>query len=212
MVYIKGQKYSSRDQVEGEKQFEEKVVQIDRITRVVAGGRRIRFRATVVVGDKAGRVGVAVAKGQEVVLAIQKAVEKAKKNMIEVPLKGTTISHEVMLKYGGAKVFLKPASKGTGIIAGGAVRAVVEAAGIHDILSKMIGSSNKINNVYATFEALRSFGPVEKKKEEKIIKKEIEVVKEKETLSKKEAPKKMEILKETKEVKKEAKSLKEKLQ
>ncbi|HBG81336.1 TPA: 30S ribosomal protein S5 [candidate division CPR2 bacterium] len=151
-----------------EKQFEEKVVQIDRITRVVAGGRRLRFRATVVVGDKAGQVGVGVAKGLEVVTSIQKAIQKAKKNMIKVNLKGTTIPHEVMMKYGGAKVFIKPASKGTGVIAGGAVRAVVEAAGIHDILSKMIGSSNKINNVYATFEALKSLELIEKPKEQKI--------------------------------------------
>lgn len=149
------------NRLQEEKQFEEKVVQIDRITRVVAGGRRLRFRATVVVGDRDGHVGIGVAKGLEVVSAIQKAVQKAKKNMVEISLKGTTIPHEVMYKHGGAKVFLKPASEGTGVIAGGAVRAVVEAAGIHDILSKMIGSSNKINNVYATFEALKSLKPIE---------------------------------------------------
>ena len=164
--------------VQEEKQFDEKVVQIDRITRVVAGGRRLRFRATVVVGDKNGRVGVGVAKGLEVVTAIQKAIQKAKKNMTQINLKGTTIPHEVMLKYGGAKVFLKPASKGTGVIAGGAVRAVVEAAGIHDILSKMIGSSNKINNVYATFEALKSLKTINKEQSTKNKREEKKVVME----------------------------------
>ena len=151
-----------------EKLYDERVVQIDRITRVVAGGRRLRFRATVVVGDKNGSVGVGIAKGREVVLAINKASQKARKSMVKVTLKGTTIPHEVMVKFSGAKVFLKPASKGTGVIAGGAVRAVVEVAGIHDILSKMIGSSNKINNVYATFEALKSLELIEKPKEQKI--------------------------------------------
>lgn len=156
-----------------EKEFEEKVVQIDRITRVVAGGRRLRFRATVVVGDKKGRVGVGVAKGLEVVTAIQKAVSKAKKAMVEVPLKGTTVPHEIEIKYCGAKVLLKPATDGTGIIAGGAVRAVLEVAGVQNVLSKMLGSSNKINNVYATFEALKSMrkieapAPKEEKKAEK---------------------------------------------
>ncbi|KKQ94616.1 MAG: ribosomal protein S5 [candidate division CPR2 bacterium GW2011_GWC1_39_9] len=148
-----------------EKLYDERVVQIDRITRVVAGGRRLRFRATVVVGDKNGSVGVGIAKGREVVLAINKASQKARKSMVKVTLKGTTIPHEVMVKFSGAKVFLKPASKGTGVIAGGAVRAVVEVAGIHDILSKMIGSSNKINNVYATFEALKQLKAINNKQE-----------------------------------------------
>ncbi|EKD57541.1 MAG: ribosomal protein S5 [uncultured bacterium] len=147
------------------KEFDERVVQIDRVTRVVKGGRRLRFRATVVIGDKKGRVGVGVAKGSAVVLAITKAVAQAKKNMITINMHETTIPHEVETVYCGARVFLKPASPGTGVIAGGAVRAVVEAAGIKDILSKMIGSSNKINNVYATLEALKSLRerPVTKK-------------------------------------------------
>lgn len=138
------------------KEFDERVVQIDRVTRVVKGGRRLRFRVTVVVGDGKGRVGVGVDKGSSVVLAITKAVAKAKKNMVNVNLHETTIPHEVNETYCGAKVFLKPARPGTGVIAGGAVRAVVEVAGVKDILSKMIGSSNKINNVYATYEALKS--------------------------------------------------------
>lgn len=150
------------------KEFEEKVVQIDRVTRVVKGGRRLRFRATVVIGDKKGRIGVGVAKASQVVLAIQKAVAQAKKNLVTVNLHETTIPHEVQTEYCGAKVLLKPARPGTGVIAGGAVRAVVEVVGIKDILSKMIGSSNKINNVYATFEALQSLSkrPEEKPKKE----------------------------------------------
>jgi small subunit ribosomal protein S5 len=149
------------------KEFEEKVVQIDRVTRVVKGGRRIRFRATVVVGDKKGRVGVASDKGQEVVVAIEKATTKAKKNLMTVNLQGTTIPHEITAEFAGAKVFLKPARKGTGVIAGGAVRAVLEVAGVSDILSKIQGSSSKLNNVHATMKALAQLkkfdAPVEKK-------------------------------------------------
>jgi small subunit ribosomal protein S5 len=137
-------------------EFEERVIQIDRVTRVVKGGRRMRFRATVVVGNKNGRVGVGIEKGNEVMTAVQKAVSSAKKNMIDVALVGTTIGHEVTGRKGGAYVFLKPASEGTGVIAGGAVRAVLESAGVRDILSKMIGSNSKINNAYATILALSS--------------------------------------------------------
>lgn len=144
-------------------EFEEKVVQIDRVTRVVKGGRRIRFRATVVVGNKNGKVGVGVQKASEVTGAITKAVAQAKKNMIEVSLVGSTIPHEIYARQAGAFVFLKPASEGTGVIAGGAVRAVLEAAGVKDILSKMLGSNSKINNVYATVIALEGLKKVEKK-------------------------------------------------
>jgi len=149
--------------------LEEKVVQIDRVTRVVKGGRRIRFRATVVLGDKKGRVGVAVDKGTEVLSAINKAKRKAKKELTHINLKGTTIPHEVTIEFCGARVFMKPASEGTGIIAGGAVRAVVEACGIKDILSKSLGSNNKLNNVQATFIALKSLRKFDKagKKEKK---------------------------------------------
>lgn len=138
-----------------EPKLEEKVVEINRITRVVAGGRRFRFRATVVVGDKNGHVGIGVAKASEVTSAISKAATFARKTMIEVPVYRTTIPTEIQVKYGGALVFLKPASPGTGIIAGGAVRAVVELAGIKDILSKILNSTNKVNNVKATFLALK---------------------------------------------------------
>lgn len=149
-----------------EKEFEERVVQIDRITRVVKGGRRMRFRAIVVLGDKNGRVGVGVDKSAEVVGAIEKATAKAKRNMVKVNLTETSIPHEVTSEFAGAKVFLKPARKGTGVIAGGAVRAVLEVAGVKDILSKIQGSSSKLNNVYATIKGLEKLVMIEKKAEE----------------------------------------------
>ncbi len=136
------------------KEFEERVIAIDRVSRVVKGGRRFRFRATVVIGDGRGRVGVGVGKGGEVVAAITKAVAIAKTQLITVPLTGTTIPHEIEVRYAGAQVLLKPASEGTGVIAGGAVRSVVEVAGIHDLLTKALGSTNKVNNAYATVLAL----------------------------------------------------------
>jgi small subunit ribosomal protein S5 len=136
------------------KEFEEKVIAIDRVARVVKGGRRFRFRATVVIGDGKGRVGVGVGKGSEVMTSIAKAVARAKSQMIIVPLKDHTIPHEIQVKFAGAHVLLKPASAGTGVIAGGAVRNVVEVAGIRDLLTKSLGSSNKVNNAYATALAL----------------------------------------------------------
>lgn len=154
--------------IEKEKpEFDERVVQIDRVTRVVKGGRRLRFRAIVVLGDHAGRVGVGVEKGAEVIAAIEKATTKAKKNLKTVSLADTSIPHEVTGEFAGAKVFLKPARKGTGVIAGGAVRAVLEVAGVKDILSKIQGSSSKLNNVQATMKALEQLVPVEKVKAEK---------------------------------------------
>jgi small subunit ribosomal protein S5 len=141
------------------KEFEEKVIAIDRVARVVQGGRRFRFRATVVVGDGKGRVGVGVGKGGEVMSAISKAVARAKTQIITVPLKEHTIPHEIQVKFAGAIVLLKPASAGTGVIAGGAVRNVVEVAGIRDLLTKSLGSSNKVNNAYATAMALSQLKP-----------------------------------------------------
>lgn len=140
------------------KEFEERVISIDRVSRVVKGGRRFRFRSTVVIGDGKGRVGVGVGKGPEVMTSIQKAVAIAKRAMITVPMQGTTIPHEVHVRFCGAEVMLKPASEGTGVIAGGAVRNVVEAAGIHDLLTKSFGSTNKVNNAYATILALSQLG------------------------------------------------------
>lgn len=137
-----------------EKEFEEKVVQVNRISKKTKGGNKIRFSVLMVVGDKNGRVGVGLGKASEVVAAIKKGSRYAKRHLVSIPLKETTIPHEILVKKGAAKVFLKPAPKGTGVIAGGAIRAVVEAAGIKDIVSKILGTKNKISNVYATMEAL----------------------------------------------------------
>ncbi len=142
-----------------EKQFNERVVSIDRVARVVKGGRRFRFRALVVVGDRKGKVGAGTAKGADVTAAVSKATEVAKKKMIVAPMHNGTIPHEQQAKISGAKILLKPAAPGTGLIAGGVVRIVLEVAGIKDILSKSLGSSNKINVAYATLEALRQIKP-----------------------------------------------------
>ena len=135
-------------------EFDERIIALDRVTRVVKGGRRFRFRATAVVGNNKGRVGVGVGKGTDAPTSIMKAVARAKKDMIDFELDGATIPHEVQVTFGGAVVLLKPAHPGTGVIAGGAVRAVLEAAGIKYVLTKSLGSTNKINNSYATVEAL----------------------------------------------------------
>ena len=136
-------------------ELSERVVHIARTAKVVKGGRRFAFRAVVVVGDKKGRVGVGVGKAREVPDAIRKATDRARKNMVKIPLLGTTIPHTVQANFGAGQVFLKPASPGTGVIAGGGVRAVVEAAGISDVLSKSLGSDNILNVVQATFAALQ---------------------------------------------------------
>lgn len=142
------------DRVEEEKQFDERVIHIDRVARVVSGGRRFRFRALVVIGDHKGKVAMGIAKGPDVTTAVSKAVEKAKKSFHQVVITNATIPHDSTAKVGGANILLKPASKGTGLIAGGTIRTVLEVAGINNVLSKSLGSSNKINVAYATLKAL----------------------------------------------------------
>lgn len=148
-----------REMPQEEKQFDERVVNIDRVARVVKGGRRFRFRALVVVGDKKGKIGIGIAKGADVQTAITKAVDSAKKNFVSITIYKDTIPHEAEAKVGGSHILVKPAAPGTGLIAGGVVRTVLEVAGISNALSKSLGSSNKINTAYATMEALMSVEP-----------------------------------------------------
>lgn len=142
-----------------EKQFEERVLAVDRVARVVKGGRRFRFRSLVAVGDRKGRVGIGIAKGADVTTATSKATEVAKKNMITVPLYKGTIPHEVSAKVAGASLMIKPAAPGTGLIAGSTIRTLLEIVGVQNALSKSFGSSNKINSCYATLDALRTLQP-----------------------------------------------------
>lgn len=145
-------------------EFEEKVIQVNRVSKKTKGGNRIGFSVLTVVGDRKGRVGVGLGKAPSVVSAIKKGFNRAKRDLIQVPLVGTTIPHEVRVKKGAAKIIIKPAAPGTGIIAGGPVRSVIEVTGIKDIVSKILGTTNKASNVYATIEALKQ---LKLKKQEK---------------------------------------------
>ena len=140
---------------EEREELDERVVDITRVAKVVKGGRRFAFRVIVVVGDNEGKVGIGVGKARTVPDAIRKASDRAKRNMVDVPLVGTTIPHETIVRYSGAKVLLKPASPGTGVVAGGGVRAVLETVGVRDVLTKSQGSANVLNVVRATMDALR---------------------------------------------------------
>jgi len=176
-------------------EFEQRIIDLARVTRVMAGGKRMRFRACVAIGDKKGKVGWGVAKGADVAIAVNKAVFKAKKNMIKIRLVDGTIPHKVEAKFKASKVMLKPAVEGTGIIAGGSVRQVLELAGVPNIYSKILGGNNKISNIYATFKALESLKYYEKEnlKEEAVeepvardLEKEEELEEEQKKLLKKE--------------------------
>ena len=154
---------NSRDQTPPEeKQFDERVIHVNRVARVVKGGRRFRFQALVVVGDRKTKVGIGIAKGADVTAAVTKATDVAKKNMITVHLYKGTLPHDTAAKVGGASILLKPASAGTGLIAGGVVRTILEVAGVKNALSKSLGSTNKTNTAYATIEAITKLEPANK--------------------------------------------------
>lgn len=145
-----------------EKQYDERVIYVNRVARVVRGGRRFRFQALVVVGDHKGKVGIGISKGADVTAAVNKATDVAKKNLVKVPLYNNTLTHDVQARVGGAKILVMPAAPGTGLIAGGVVRTVLEVAGIENALSKSLGSSNRINMAYAALEALQQMQPSNK--------------------------------------------------
>lgn len=151
-------------------EFDQKVVEVKRVTRVVAGGKRMRFRALVVIGDHKGKVGMGLRKGSDVSESVNKAVSQAKKNMVILPLVNGTVPHEMVIKYKSSSLLLRPAKPGSGVIAGGAVRSVMELAGVKNIVCKMLGSNNKVNNVKAVFAA---FSKMRSKEETKRLRKAI---------------------------------------
>lgn len=152
----RGKKMGGRDGERQPDEFEQKVIDLARVTRVMAGGKRMRFRACVAIGNKKGRVAIGLAKGADVTIAVTKAVNKAKKNFVDVPIVNDTIPHEIRQKYGAARILFKPARIGRGIIAGGAVRIILELVGIKNITSKILGTNNKMNNVKCAILALKN--------------------------------------------------------
>lgn len=158
----KAQRDQRKSRAGGQKpdqEFDQKIIDLARVTRVMAGGKRLRFRACVAIGDRKGRVGMGLAKGADVTMAVTKAVNKAKKEMITVPIVNETIPHEIRYKLGAARIMLKPAPVGTGIKAGGPVRVVLELAGVPNVVGKIMGTNNKINNVKALLVAVSMFKP-----------------------------------------------------
>lgn len=143
------------NQPQGEKEFDERLVQVNRVSKKTKGGNRMSFSALVVVGDRKGKVGVGLGKATDVTSAMRKGSTYAQKHFVSVPMRGTTIPHAIRVKFGAARLLLKPAPPGSGVIAGGPIRAVIEAAGIKDVVGKILGSNNKISNVYAAIEAIR---------------------------------------------------------
>lgn len=161
-----------RNQKRQPREFEQKILELARVTRVTKGGKRMSFRTALLIGDRKGRVGLGVAKGSDVAIAVEKAFRQAKKNLIEVQFVDDTIPHEVREKFGAAKVLLKPAPKGAGLKSGGAVRMVLELAGVPNAVSKILGANNKINTAKATFNALKSLKKVDVKPSKKAKKEE----------------------------------------
>ncbi len=156
-------------------EFEQRILDVARVTRVMKGGKRMSFRVCIVIGDKKGRVGVALGKGADVTLAVNKAVNKAKKNVINVPIVNDTIPHAVLNKFGSAKILIKPAAQGRGVIAGGVVRVILDLAGVNNITSKILGTNNKVNNAKCTILALKSLrGTTVKNSNENKIEKTVE--------------------------------------
>lgn len=171
---FKGKRGFSRRDGAMPEEFEQKMIDIARVTRVMAGGKRMRFRACVAIGNRKGRVAIGLAKGADVTLAVTKAVNKAKKDFIDVPIVNETIPHEVYQKLGAAKILFRPAKKGRGIIAGGAVRIVLELSGVKNVTSKILGTGNKVNNVKCAIAALKSLKRGEVKKDKTgLVEKEV---------------------------------------
>lgn len=156
------------------REFDQRILDLSRVTRVTAGGKRMRFRVCLIIGDRNGRVGYGIAKGADVQISVDKAFRQAKKHMTKVPFVGETIPFPVDAKYGAAKILLKPAPKGTGIKSGGAARVVLELAGVPNVVSKSLGSNNKINNARATFDALEKLLAGESTLKRRVVKKEKE--------------------------------------